>query len=222
MTDGQFPYSTDPMAPLKFKKWKIFKLYFRSIFFGVRTLLKTICVAARANNRFVTKKFQGVSNHTWSKPVQLSVLREIRAFTDSSIPAILASATAGAVRKLDEYYPALKEASGPGCLSFELEREEGDSEKFPQPKDKVLMGMIGAVGPYPDVAPRNRYTVVNFHANTSVCSRLERLGTMKRKMRKMGENADFLVNLWMFQLLGKFPAGFVQKMMKNGGSPIVV
>ncbi|CAG7816977.1 unnamed protein product [Allacma fusca] len=26
----------------------------------------------------------------------------------------------------------------------------------------------------------------------------------------------------MFQLLGKFPAGFVQKMMKNGGSPIVV
>ncbi|CAG7831236.1 unnamed protein product [Allacma fusca] len=215
MTDGDFPFSADPKIPLIRNKWRRYLVTLGCFLFGVKTAMRTVIVAAGVQNRFVTRQFSGNTNHSWSRPIQLERIKEIKGVTRSSVPTILASVIAGALRKLDESYPVLKE--GKDC-----DRGQEGGEVFAKPSDELLMGMIGAVLPYKDVAPKNRYTVVNFTANTSPCTRLRRLEAFDREMKGLAAKPDFLVNLWMFQIFGRFPAFFVQNMMKNGGSPVVI
>ncbi|CAG7687313.1 unnamed protein product [Allacma fusca] len=53
--------------------------------------------------------FSGITNHSWSRPINLEKIKEIKSVTRNSVPTILANVIAGALRKRDESLPCSQE-----------------------------------------------------------------------------------------------------------------
>jgi hypothetical protein len=196
---GEFPYMVDPLAPLGVPQWKEVLYIVSCAFFGLTTVVKNLYAASRIKSRFLMKRYSGKQIFGWSAPIPIQLMKEIRRGTRANVPTILSSVALGALKALDEAHP--------------LKAERMKS---------LALGLVGAILPYPDLCPKNRFTVVNFSSSgIREETRLKCLLATKREMRKLARDPDALVNYTVFRLLGKFPAFLVQLVMGGGSMSVV-
>jgi len=153
---------------------------------------------------FLMKNYSGRQLLTWSDPIQMGILKETKDATRTSIPSIFSSVCVKALGTLEE-------------SEIENLKSSGNSPKG------MSIGLVGAVLPYGDISPKNRFTVVNFNIKTNSPNgkRVERLKKTHKEFLGLTHRPDGLVNYKMFQIFGKFPAFVVQFMLKKAGTPVI-
>lgn len=211
MTDDQgasFPYPVNPlMESGKISKCQRVLYDLSCVILGAFTMVKSVINASQLKSRFVTLRYNGKRNFGWSESISVERLRRIKATYKSSVPAMLATALGGAFQKLNEKYP---------------------HALYGNPEE-IIIGLVSALVPYPNHDLRNQFTVVHFPVNTGNLDdgklesgfRLQRLQITNRDMIRIGRDPMVYLNYFMFKYFGRFPACIIQKMMENGGLPVV-
>jgi len=204
MTEGgqtEFPYPVNPLKPLKISKFIIFLGNLYCIVLASFTIIKSFYIGRAAKNRFAINKYSGKRHYGWSDKIDVSLIKRIGVSTKVSVPTVLASATAGALRQLETAYP-----SSPGINKYVSE--------------ELLIGLVSARLPYPDIRPRNRFTVTHFHLPTGDMPWYQRVLKTNEEILKLVWEPAFHLNYFLFKFFGRFPVFVIQNIMESAGNPI--
>ena len=98
MADKPFKFSVDPIDPLKISGFTKFIAYFVSFFMIPIVTFKNLTLFEKSFIHGPT--LTGKKTFTWSKPVKLASLKDMKNKTKSSVFAVLMTCLGGSVRKL--------------------------------------------------------------------------------------------------------------------------
>jgi hypothetical protein len=116
--------------------------------------------------------------------VNVEALRKIKQVTKTSVTAVLVSALGGGVRNL-----ALKKG-------------------LPVPSQVHAFPTIGIL-PFPDIKPRNRFTMALLPLCIGLDTALERLKSAELALKALLRSPDVLTNYYLMALFGVFPASVI-------------
>ena len=206
-TAPTFPYMVNPLAPPKVPAWRQALYKFNCALLGLTTVGKILYEASQIRSRFLTPgPYSGRHHFSLSRPIKLSMLKEIKEVTHTSLPTILSSVIGASVQALDQRLSA------------------GGSEGVNDARspNSIPIGLVGAILPYPSHKPRNRFTVVNFRVSTALRrTKLENLSATQRSMSTLATSPNGYINYVLFRIFGKCPAFVLQFMMRKGCTPII-
>jgi hypothetical protein len=206
MTEGgqrEFPYPVDPLKPLKISKFLIILGNIYCVLMAAWTIVKSFHIGRAAKNRFATDKYTGLRHYSWSDKIDVSLIKKIGTSNKVSVPTVLSSATASALRQLEKKYPA-----------------GGSSKEYSALPDQLLIGLVTARLPYPDINPRNRFTVTHFNLPTGDMSWYQRVKKTNNEIQKLFWEPALHLNYFLFKFFGRFPIPVLQNIMENAGNPI--
>ena len=86
--------------------------------------------------------------------------------------------------------------------------------------ESVPVGLVGAILPYANHKPCNRFTVVNFKVTTkSSCSPLQNLKHTQHEMSRLITSPNGYINYTVFKILGKCPSRVIQFRLTRACTP---
>jgi hypothetical protein len=155
-------------------------------------------------NNWVNFNFSGRTLHAWSKRIDMNVLKGIKDNTGASMPAILCSVMATAMR------------------SFEIKFNSSNPHCRGKVADEITIGLVGALLPYPDLYLKNNHSLLKCNLNTRDITRMERLRQVDEEIRRLSRSTEIYTNFVLPSLYGQFPA-FISDLCTSAiGAPACV
>jgi hypothetical protein len=195
LADYPVKVTVDPLRPLRMPVLKRILPYLLLVVVGARSVIKSLLL--KEENCFHGKAMTGPKHLGWSRPIDLKVLKQLKTVTRTSTTAILVSSFGGSLRSL-----AMK-------------------RKLPVP-NSIHAAATVAMLPYPNASLQNRFTSAHVPMEIGLQTPVERLKSAFKHANDMARSPDILMNYYMMQLTGSFPAIVVNEIMKNLNSTMLL
>ncbi|ODN03585.1 O-acyltransferase WSD [Orchesella cincta] len=183
MADKKMKLTVDPLSDChQLPLWKIIVAYAQVILCGPRAFFKTALLDE--TNCFHGPKLTGPKTLSWSRQVNVDALRRVKDATKTSVTAVLVSCLGGSVRNL-----AMKKG-------------------LPIPTRVHAFPTIGIL-PFPDIKPRNRFTMALLPLCIGLETGLERLKSAQRSLKDLLSSPDVLLNYHLMQVIGVLPVQII-------------
>jgi len=179
IADEPFTFSVDPVSPLQFSTLTVVISYLVAFILMPQITLRNLFFFEK--NAFHTERMlTGPKTVTWSNPMSLTTVKDLKNKSNTSVFAVLLACLTGAMRRLYKKHghdvPEIIHACPPV-----------------------------AILPYPNRKPRNRFSVVLYPLATGKEDPLGRLEAVFKASKTLASSPDVLSNYFVIYLLGLLP-----------------
>lgn len=213
-----FPYVIDPCKPLKISKLSMFIYKLTCVALFSTLMIRNLLLPPflRTSRFTVEPKSRGKNLFGWTSKIPMDYFQSIKEKSGVSMPAIVSSVLASAIRNLELKYPITKTATNNN------NNNNKDMQKSTKVPNIHPLWIVAGMFPYQKTKPGNEHIVIETQIDTSAISGCERLAIMNDDLGRLAKNPMVIVYYWFARIIGRIPTVLSEFFLSLASCPAIL